>query len=269
MKEYFIVFMGEIKKQFRNYQSSITHVFSLLIWPVLVYFTTLYTYHSFDVSLLNRFGILNTNDLRIFLVTGSLGYSCFWAMLESSLYLGKERENGTLEIVFMTPANKLCVLYGRALGGILQSTVLFIAFTIYIIVSNVDNPVKFLGLILLALVILFITSLIWGAFISSLFLLSRDLDIIFTICDEPMSLFSGVKAPVSGFPTCFQSISAFFPLTHCLIIIRSIFNQNQLDIKITDVFIFCSILLILIISTYIILKISIIQNRKTGNLQLY
>lgn len=269
MKESFLVCKAEILKQVRNYQGSYLHLISLVLWPIIILFTTYFTYMTFDLSQLNEYGIFTNSELLSFLIVGSLGYSCFWSMLESSIYLGKERENGTLEVVFMTPANKLFYLYGRSLGGIFQNIVLFILFSFIIVIINGNISVMSIVLIPVALLILIISSTIWGGFISSFFLLSRDIDILFTICDEPMNFFSGVRMPIQAFPQVLRIISSIFPLTYCLIILRSLFLNNTDMISLTDVFWFVFSLIILFLLTLVILKFAVKRNRETGNLQLY
>lgn len=267
MRPVLIVVLGEMKKYILNYNNSISTLLSLLIWPALVLMSTFFTYSSFDSSYLYLFNINTQNDLMLFVITGALGYNCFWSMVQSAFYMSKERQNGTLEIVYLTPASRFGILYGRALGGLLQSTWMFIIFSALMMVMYGGLNFKSVVRIPFGLVIVLVSATVWGGFINSIFLFSRDTSFWFNICDEPMNLLSGTKIPVNAFPYFIRFVSALFPLTHCNYIIRSIFSDNA--ITVISVIKLIISLLFLIIVTIIIEIMSERNNRKTGNLQLY
>ena len=253
----------------RNYQRSTSYVFSLLLWPIIALMSTFFTYSPFDISLLEPLGISTNSELIIFLVTGTLAYTCFWAMLEGAIHLGKERENGTLEITFLSPANKTAVLYGRAFGGIIQSLFLLFVFTIILLIVNAELNIRHLYLIPIAMAILVFTGAVWGVFINAIFLLSRDIDVLFTISDEPMLNFSGVRSPISTYPLWFRAIAAIFPLTHCIEIIRAIFFNTTNLLNVRSIISYIVIVIVMITITHFILRYAIKKNRETGDLQLY
>ena len=66
IKEEFIMLKAEIIKQQKNYQNSLSNVMSLVVWPIIIFFQTFYTYKSFDLSSLKRFEIENQTDLLVF-----------------------------------------------------------------------------------------------------------------------------------------------------------------------------------------------------------
>lgn len=267
MKGVLQVFKGEIFKQNQNYYNSWQNYISLGIWPILNSICAYFMYKSFNLFLIEKYGIDTNSKLMIFIFTGLLGYNCFWSMVQSALFMQNERENGTLEIVFLTPANRLAIVYGRALGGIIQNVWMFSVFSILIIAVNKGITLRTLVCIPIGFLLLLIAAVIWGGFINAIFLVSRDVEFWFNICDSPMDILSGSKMPVSAFPVFLQSVSAIFPLTHCLIIIRSIFSESTASIG--NWLSLLLIQLILISATKIILHLAEKHNRKTGNLQLY
>ncbi|HEX2982661.1 MAG TPA: ABC transporter permease [Ignavibacteriales bacterium] len=269
MKKCIIVCWGEVKKQRANYFNKLSNYISLLIWPVIVFLTTYFTYRSFDISVLNNYGIDTQSSLMAFLVTGALGYNCFWCMVQSALFMLNERQNGTLEIVFLSPANRLAVMYGRALGGIFQSIWMFLLFALMIIFITNGITVEMLFRIPLALIVLIVSSTIWGGFINSVFIISRDITFWFTLSDEPMYLLSGAKVPVEAFPLWSQVLAAIFPLTYCLYIIRALFTGKDDLINPVIIVGLVTSLALLILITYVILYFAEKRNRRTGNLQLY
>lgn len=267
MKLWLKACFAEVQKQNRNYYNSVELYLSMLLWPFLSGIGTYFIYKSFDLTNLLDIGISSTSDLLVFVFTGALAYNCFFSMIQSALFLRNERENGTLEIVFLSPANRLALVYGRALGGIIQNVGMFSMFTgiLFIIIGKCN--LIFIAKTLLCFVVVFLSSTVWGGLINAIFIVSRDVDFWFTLCDEPMKVFSGIEIPITLMPILFKIVGGIFPLTYCLLLIRQVFFSNNLKISIILTNIVVIILLIII--TKIILVITEKINRKTGNLQFY
>lgn len=259
------VLYAEAIKQWENYMKNTKSIISLIIWPILMFFTTLYSYSSFNISYLYKFGICNKKELIIFLVTGAMIHNCFWSMVQGALVINRERESGTLEIVFMSPANRLALMYGNAFGGIFNNLWVYAFFSLYIIAGS--PTVKIIILSIIALLIIIISTTIWGGFINSLFLISRDSNILFCICDEPMKFFSGTKIPFQAFPTWGKIFAMIFPATYCTNLVRSIYFEDE--IKVYNVFLFVIIHLFLILATYNVLLYAERRNRVDGGFQFY
>ena len=119
MKKIFLVIKAEIKKQQKHdYHSAFVYL-SLLIWPILGFLEVYYTYKPF--SLTGYMGISDSKELLAFLGTGFMSYTCFWSMVQNAWSMAnQERKGGTLEITFLSPANRLAMMYGRALGALIQ-----------------------------------------------------------------------------------------------------------------------------------------------------
>lgn len=258
---------AEMKKQMRNYSSDWTSYFSLLLWPILILFTTFFTYYSFEYKSLSQYGFSTPKDLILFLVSGALVYHSFWTMVQGALMMNRERQNGTLEMAFMTPANRMALMYGRALGGGIQNAWMFICFSACMILLVTSFTVKILLSILFIYIFLLISATVWGGFIGTLFLTSRDSGYLFTICDEPMNFFSGTKIPIESFPLWAKIFSSVFPTTYCIYLVREIFMKGTIQIRFIRNL--CVLLFAMIILTGIILKMAEENLRKNGSLQLY
>lgn len=269
MKNFIVVCLAEMVKQRKNHYNSWANFVSLLLWPVVIYFTTFFTYNSFEVSLLKKYGISSKDDLLVFLVIGALGYNCFFAMVQGAFQTLREREDGTLEIIYLTPANRLALLYGRALGGFFQSTWLFTLFFIGIIFYTKNIVIEKLVALVFSYLILLFCSIIWGGFMNVLFMTSRDSSFWFSVCDEPMNFFSGVKIPVNAFPPIARIVASIFPLYYCLDVMRMILLAPNLEMNLTYLYGFIFSIIVIVIITFLISCISERRNRKTGNLQLF
>lgn len=222
MKNFIRVLTAEVIKQHRNTFYSRFIYFSLLIWPIITFINTYFMYKPFNLNLSAWNELNSPNSILLFLMTGYMGYICFWSLVESALKMGQERINGTLETIFLSPANRLAIIYGRSLGALLESVWMFLIFIVVMIMVVPELPLKNLVYAPLALLVLLVTATVWGGLMNVIFLFSRDANIVFTIFDEPMTLFSGVRIPPSVFPLWAKMLSVIFPLSHSLAIVRSL-----------------------------------------------
>jgi len=221
---------------------------------------------AFDINILSEFGIHDTHDLIVFIFTGAMGYNCFWAMVHSALYIHEERRGGTLEMMFLSPASRMAIVFGRALSGIFLNASIFSVLSMVMLILGGINISSLLK-IAVSFAIIVLSSIIWGAFINSFFLISRDTNFLFTICDEPMHLLSGVKIPLNAFPMFLQVPASIFPLTYCLFLVRQLF----FDVGVQWAYVLANVvgLCILVIVTKVILWKTEHKNRESGNLQLF
>lgn len=224
---YFVnVCLVEMEKQMKNYYKVYSAFISLFLWPILTFLITYYTYLSFDWDKISQMGFKSREELFDFLVIGILVYSSFFSMVQGAFQIINERESGTIEMIYLTPANRMAMLYGRALGGLIQNIWMLLLFCLYIIIH--ENGISFYILcrLLLGYLFLILSATIWGGFINAFYLITRDANIFFYICDTPMNFFSGVKIPIQMFPIWARNIAKIFPLTYCMNIVRGIIIQS-------------------------------------------
>ena len=262
MRKSLLVMKAEIKKQQQNDYHSYFVYFSLLVWPILGFWEIYYTYRPFEAQ---------GRELLAFLGTGFMAYTCFWSMVQNAWSMSnQERKNGTLEIAFLTPANRLAMVYGKALGALLQEVWMFCCFCIFVLFYTKTLRWDNLALLPLFLMLLLAASTVGGGMLNAVFLFSRDASILMDLFDAPMTLFAGTRIPVSCFPQWAKVISLFFPLTYCLNMIRFILGLQKQD---NDVFVSLAGLIIclavmLFITKYLLDKVEK-HNRETGELQFY
>lgn len=270
MRNSLLVLKAEIIKQHHNSFHSYFIYFSLLIWPILGFFTVYFTYKPFSLEESTVLDISNSRDLMIFLSTGYMAYTCFWSMIQNAWQLGwLERQSGTLEIAFLSPANRLMMLYGKALGALLQDTWMFLCFCLFILFYG--GALNFMSLFQIPLIflILIVSSTIWGGMMNAFFLFSRDATVLMNIFDDPMVLFSGVRVPTNNFPYWAKMISFIFPLTYCLNIIRAIFSQEGSYIWLSDLAKLVVCLAIMIVITVLAVKKAEKINKNSGEFGLF
>lgn len=135
--------------------------------------------------------------------------------------------------------------------------------------KRIEELVKLVGL--MAVIPVFLcASLCWGAFMNACFLYSRDSDFLFTVLEEPMEIFAGVKIPVNIFPQWARLISCIFPLTYVLEALRQV-TLNAAGIGDMKKVFIISIIIILVLFSATLITIYVVERhmRKTGNFILF
>jgi len=263
------IIKAEILKQHHNKFNTRIAYFSLLIWPAILFFSNYYSYMPFELSQ-NAYSALNSKQAIImFLATGFLGYICFWGLVQSAWEMSDERQNGTLETIFLSPVNRIALIYGRALGALFESMWMFFLFSTLIFVCIRGISMTNLVYFPVAFFILIVSATAWGGLMNVIFLFSRDSSILFNIFDEPMSLFSGVRIPTSTFPIWAKIISVFFPLTHSLVIIRSLLMEGRFSYKFKDYSNLVVTITLIVIVTISLLKLAEKHARNTSEFTFY
>jgi len=162
-----------------------------------------------------------TLDLAGFTLIGQLLYTFFTMMLLSGNVFVREREEGTLEALLLSPANRIAV----TLGGALASAFNYFWFILGILFSWV----AFLGVkivitdffALFASVVLSYLSLVsLGMCFEAFFVHSRRGTMYSTMLQEPIMFFSGLAFPIQAMPRALLSISYLIPLTFGLLSLR-------------------------------------------------
>lgn len=269
MKKNLLVIKAEILKQKQHDYHSVFVYMSLLIWPILGFLEVYYTYKPF--SLTGYMGISDSNELLTFLGTGFMAYTCFWSMVQNAWSMAnQERKGGTLEITFLSPANRLAMTYGRALGALIQEVWMFCCFCIFILFYTKSIRLDNLFLLPLIFGLLIISATIWGGMLNSIFMFSRDASIIMDIFDTPMVLFSGVRLPRNCFPIWAKVISLIFPLTYCINVIRFTMNikQNGQEVVLDIACLMICLCIMILITVFLTVRVEK-HNRETGELQFY
>jgi len=217
------VVVAEVRKNIKQFFFSSRTLFWTLALPLGNGLYLYFLYLPFAAKSVNL--ELNTSwytlDLVGFTLIGQLLYTFYTMMLLSGASFDREREQGTLEAVLLSPVNRLAVI----LGGALACALNYVWFLFGILVSWV----AFLGvkiiindfLALLASVVLSYVSLVTvGMCFESLFVYSRRGGMYATMLQEPIMFFSGLVFPLQAMPVALLSISYLIPLTFGLLSLR-------------------------------------------------
>lgn len=109
-----------------------------------------------------------------------------------------------------------------------------------------------------------------GGCLNTIFLFSRDTSILFTILEEPMQFFEGVRIPIVVLPLWGKVLAALFPLTYVLQIFRSLLMEGKSIINVfPELGLLASLLIILIGISYVLVRKAEKHAKRTGNMVLF
>ena len=271
MNGFWNLVFAEMKKQYKNYFHNKFIYFSLFLWPMLSFVNGYYQFKPFDFTAVSeKVPYLTGESLLSFVLIGYMAMIFFRTLVQSAWHFSFERTSGTLELVYLSPANRLAIVLGNCLSALLNSVWLFVVFMIGIQISfsgvSVANPFLFGS----AFLMMIIMSVIWGMLLNGLFIITRDSGFLFTILEEPMELFAGVKVPVGLMPMWAQGIASAFPLTYAIRTLRMFMFETVNFTETLRIFgIMTLVCITMFILTLLTLKWGEEHNRKTGNMALF
>jgi ABC-2 type transport system permease protein len=265
------VLRAEMRKQHKNRFFGRSIYVSLFVWPLLTFITAYYSYKPFRLDkIAGGLNYVNDSNLIIFVLMGYLCLIFFRCFVQSAWFFSTERTYGTLELIYMTPANRLAFIMGNAVASLFESIWLFVVFAMGVFILNAPGFKVDIGCAVVGILLLIVLSMLWGMLLNALFLFSRDSAFLFTVLEEPMEIFAGIKVPAVVFPLWAKAVGAVFPLTYIAEMLRRIFIRGDGFMEIRG-FILISILIgfIMLYVTILCLKLGEKHAKKTGNMALF
>jgi ABC-2 type transport system permease protein len=267
------IIIAEMFKQHRALFNKKLTYFSMLIWPLLELAIAYYTLRPFfDLTSVQRHWTVaeNAPTILLFFVTGTLGYSFFGSTLQSAWMFSWERYHGTMELLFLSPANRLVLILANGIGALLQNVWLFLVFTIGIIIFNSGFSGAHLVMFPFAFFALLISSISWAVFLNSFCIFVRDAGFAMNLLEAIMPFLTGVRMPLTVLPTWLYGISLLFPLTTSLILVRgSLLNGDTLATLWPYTLLLLLISICLFVLAAWLLKIGENHARQHGTLTLF
>ncbi|MEN3046370.1 MAG: ABC transporter permease [Candidatus Hydrothermales bacterium] len=222
----------------------------------------------FSRYLMEKFGNIKGN-LKVIVLYNSEGKSSNFmipaviamvllvtGMILTSISVAREKETETIELLSISPISHLEFILGKTIPYVIIG---FIDLLIIVLLSTTLFKVPFRGSVLLLL------------FSSALFLfLVQGIGLLSSVISEtqaqamitciffvlPMLILSGFFYPVESMPLIFKVIAYFNPLTHFLIILRSIFLKSSSLYDLSHNFFILSIL------SFLVLAFSFIKSKE-------
>ncbi len=271
MRHFIKVVRAEAFKQFKNRLHSVWVIFSMLLWPGLAFATAVFQFKPFDFTQLqSEISYLTDENLLTFIMIGYFAMVFFRSFVQSAWEFSDERTYGTLELIYLSPASRLAVMLGNAFSALITNVWMFVIFMFGIFTIFNEVVISNWWIIAIAFTVMVLMSILWGTFLNALFLFTRDSGMLFTVLEEPMELFSGVKIPLSVFPIWAKLIGSLFPLTYTVKLLRKVIFEHAVFSELSDLIYTClGICITLLVLTMIALKLGESHNTKTGDMALF
>jgi ABC-2 type transport system permease protein len=215
--------LAEIEKEVKIFFFSARTLFWALALPLGNGLYLYFFYLPFAASSVNlEFNSATFSlDLVGFTLIGQLLYSFFTMMLLSGNTFVREREEGNLEAVLLTPANRMAVLLGGALAGALNYVWLLFGVAIsWVIVLNAGVIVADPLALALSVILSYLSLVALGMCFEAFFFHSRRGIMYATALQEPIMFLSGLIFPLQSMPSALLMFSYLLPLTFGLISVR-------------------------------------------------
>ena len=265
------ILWAEMKKSHRHHFNNRLVYFSLFLWPAILFIQAYFSFSPFNLgedSPLTRF--VAADQLGLYLIIGYLAYIFFWSLVQSAWQMAYERQQGTLELILLTPVNRTLFMFGRAAANLIEAVWLFSIFAIFTVVYIGELQIASIWFIPFAVALLMLSAIIWGGFLNVIFMFSRDAGILYTIFEAPMEFFSGVRMPIMAFPIWAKAIAFIFPLTYVLQIIRGFIMEGKTVSDMAQpLLLLAGILITLSLLTYWLVNKAERHVKKTGSLTLF
>jgi ABC-2 type transport system permease protein len=241
--------MHLIKMQFLQSRRQIhfnlpVFILQQLSWP-LIYLVTLYfTYSPFQGTSGTIAALTGELELWPFLFAGVFIINLFQEYVIIGFSFSFTRDFGMLEIIYLSPANRFIWILGNTTTAFLSAALNFLGFifiSTFLFRIHFPHPILTVGLVIFTI----ISSLGWGVFISSIFLIGRNARFLYAIFETPAEFFSGLRFPLKILPTALFSITLVYPLRHSIALIRhSLLVEIDIQKLVAEI-IFCTVLGIL------------------------
>ena len=218
-----------------------------LTWGLQFYF--LYIPFQFgEISL----QFVNIPDVGVNLIGYTLsGQVCWMLFVNASIFGGafflRERWEGTLEVLFLSPASRIGIVTGTALAGASNFLWFIVGLAIAAILLNVQLNVVSWFAVVTSLLISFLVLIALGMFFEAFFIASRLGGMWATSIQEPMQFLSGLIFPIQYLPKVLQVLSIAIPFTYVLLIVRgTLFGALPLEaiiyeLSVLTIMMFCLI----------------------------
>ncbi|MEM2975410.1 MAG: ABC transporter permease [Candidatus Bathyarchaeia archaeon] len=264
-------FKAVFLRNLKFYTSYRTWIIATILWPLPLLALNIYQYMAFgtpaEVSkTLEPYGGVGM------IVVGTIVYLLYNRLLwGTGVSIQSERWMGTIEVLFLTPTNKMVILLASGLSSLIEASWwIFSVFFLGWIIFGVQPQITSWSAVLTCLISTMAALVSIGVFFAGFFVLTRAADQLASGLQAPIRFFSGVAFPVSALPQMLQYISYLIPVTYGILALRKCIllggDLTGVWVDIAPLWLMSAIFLVL---GQITLKIVERQAKKKGTLYLF
>ena len=206
------------------------------------------------------------------IIVGTIVYLLYNRLLwGTGVSIQSERWMGTIEVLFVTPTNKMTVLLASGVSSLVEASWWIVCiFGISWMLFGVQPSITSWPTVLLCLGSTMVALLAVGVFFGGFFVLTRAADNLASGLQAPIRFFSGVAFPVNVLPQTLQFVSFVIPVTYGILTLRdSILSGGDLStiwLNIVALYIMTAIFLVL---AHFTIKAVERRAKKNGTLYMF
>ncbi len=250
-------------------------IVATVIWPIPLLALNLYTYSALgttqDIS--EVFMLYGYPSFAGTIVVGTIVYLLYNRLLwGTGISIQSERWMGTIEVLFVTPTNKMTILLASGVSSLVEASwwivcIFFLGGAIFGVQLNITS----VSAVLISMLSTMVTLIAVGVFFAGFFVLTRAADQLASALQAPIRFFSGVAFPsVTSLPQMLQYVSYLIPVTYGILVMRnSILKGADISAIWLDLLPLYIMAAIFMIAGHITLKIVERRAKKKGTLYLF
>lgn len=261
-------------RNFKLYTSYKAWVIATIIWPIPLLALNIYQYKPLGTdteisTALQNYGISNFAGM---IIVGTIVYLLYNRLLwGTGVSIQSERWMGTIEVLFVTPTNKMTILIASGLSSLIEASWWIVSiFLLSWALFGVQPTIASWFAVFISLVSAMAALVSIGVFFAGFFVLTRAADQLASGLQAPIRFFSGVAFPVSALPQMLQYFSYLLPVTYGISAMRnSILAGGDLGtiwLELVSLYIMTAIFLT---AGHFTLKVVERQAKKKGTLYLF
>lgn len=218
-------FNAVFRRNLRFFTSYSAWIIATIIWPIPILAMNIYQYlgvassSSVSATLSQNYGL----TLSGMIIVGTVVYLLYNRLLWSTgNSLQQERWMGTIDVLFLTPANRMTMLLANGLSSLVEGAWWIVAiFLLNWSLFGIQLTVTSWPAVAITLVSTMLALVSVGVFFASFFILSRAADQMASSLQAPIRFFSGVAFPVAALPQALQFVSLVIPVTFAISALRA------------------------------------------------
>ncbi|MBU7017989.1 MAG: ABC transporter permease [Theionarchaea archaeon] len=259
---------AELFKEFRHSFFTNFMLFFNLVLPFGLGITYYFIYLPFDHDIINVQGF--KMPLLDFTLAGQVIYLLFVNMILIGSYFSEERLQGTLEVIFLTPCNRLALLLGGSIAGLINYFWFALGLTLVVFILDIELRIRSLPAVILSISLAICSTIIIGMLFQILFVSSRRGGLWATVLQEPVIFVSGIVFPLQYAPRLIQLLGAAIPLSYSVLAFRASVFSGATVSQLSSIFIpLAALSLFYLIVTAYAVQLVDTRLRKEGTIQLY
>jgi len=264
------IFLRNVKL-FTSYKS---WIIATVIWPIPLLALNVYQYKPLgtDAAISDALKNYGFSNFAGMIIVGTIVYLLYNRLLwGTGVSIQSERWMGTIEVLFVTPTNKMIVLIASGLSSLLEASWWIVSiFLLSWALFGVQPTITSWFCVFISLVSTMAALVSIGVFFAGFFVLTRAADQLASGLQAPVRFFSGVAFPVSALPQMLQYFSYLFPVTYGISAMRkSILIGGNIEAIWLELVLLYVMTTIFLISGYFTLKAVERQAKKKGTLYLF